>query len=877
METARNAAVAVAAMAAAVAYGNTGTVTASLDGDAFTVSFENHAHETNSLWVVYDGFDYGPGTNGWAHVERLGTVTPETNAWTYAAPAGWGETVRAIRFILSEIPYDYDYSLDFIRSKKKERICLADFDLHCSYRICAQFSYSERTGATQAIFSSRDGGSDNNATPRFHLFLVSNCAQWRLDYNDQNGAGVRGVAADTFYSIEAGWNGLHVNGALVQSKSSAATYTDAQTANRLQFLSGGFSGASLGNAGASVSFYGAQIYDAPTGGNLLVNLVPMVKDGRAGVYDTVRDVYCYSDTGTDFDLAYGPSRVESADPFFADALCTAAATGPELFTPASAVTVAQSITNAAGGILDGTATLTLTGANDWGGNFSVSNGTLVAAFGQGLAATDCLRLRSSTTVSTGAYGGYGGWNGRATASLGSGAGQIYAVPGAYYAWCAADGGELEVDIGGEGAPWKATSNYRRLVLNGAEGAGTLHFANPIALADALIVRAGYGTVFFDRSITNAVDGTSGHTLDFYGLIDYTTNTVDGLCVLRGVDSRYLNYRQHGGNYVMDEGTTNTIDGAFTLYSGSAMTFLATNAVVKLTGEDGNGGWLYVWGGATTFAGGALEGGGFEIGKSGEGQSAYEARRPRLTLSGKVRLAGLNGKSYGSGTIRQAAASEALTIEEGADVEMSNLTFWRRQIFHKGGKLSLKGGYGILEMGKEGTSRYQLYEGAELTAPFIGQNLQNPQPGETNDGTAEFIFRGGTLGTTSRTSESVSFFREFNANSSIYVASRYGGTFRADHNASITNGMKTAPSSFAGSAAWNYAAADWLTAPAFKKTGSKRLTLSGTNTYACATDVADGTLALAGGENPGALPTNGVVRLTGGTLDLGGNEQVVRGL
>ena len=106
---------------------NTGTVTATLEGGTFNVAFANHAHETNSLWVVYDGFDYGPGTNGWGHVERLGTVTPETNSWTYAAPAGWGETVKAIRFILSEVPYDYDYSLDFLRTRKKERICLSDF------------------------------------------------------------------------------------------------------------------------------------------------------------------------------------------------------------------------------------------------------------------------------------------------------------------------------------------------------------------------------------------------------------------------------------------------------------------------------------------------------------------------------------------------------------------------------------------------------------------------------------------------------------------------------------------------------------------------------------------------------------------------------
>ena len=871
----KKARVLVAALAgvAAAAYANTGTVTAELSGDTFNVAFANHAHETNSLWVVFDGFDYGPGTNGWGHVERLGTVYPETDTWTYAAPPGWGTRVKAVRFVLSEVPYDYDYSLDFLRTRKKERICLSDFELHCSYRVCAQFSYSG-TGSTQAIFTSRDGGSDNNATPRFHLFLVNNCSKWRLDYNDQNGDQKGPAAADTFYAVEAGWNDLYVNGALFQSKKATATYTDARTANGLQFLSGGFSATNLNNVGVYVKFYGAQIYDAPTGGNLLVNLVPMVKDGRPGVYDTVRDAYYYSDTGTDFDLSSGPSRVEHADPFFADALCKEEGTGPVVFTPASAVTVAQSITNAAGGILNGTATLTLTGENDWGGTFSVSNGTLVAGFGQGLGTNDCLHLRSDINVATGAYGGYGGWNGQATASLGSGAGQVFVEPGNYYAWCAADGGELEVNIGGAGAPWTATSNYRRFLLNGAPGAGTLHFVNPLALGDAFILRVGYGTVFFDQCVTNAADGTAGHTMNIYSGTDNTGSIPDNKCVFRGADNRWLNLRQYGGNYVFDEGTTNTIDGTFTLYSGSAMTFLATNAVVKLTGSDNNGGWLYVNGGQATFAGGSLEAGGFAVGEDGKDQASVEARRPGLTFSGKVRLNAIGTRSYGSGTINSTSHSYALTLEEGADVEMYNLTVLRRQVIHKGGTLTLKGNYGILRMGEKGTARYHLYPGAELVTTCVGQHSGTTGV-YTNTGTAEFVFRGGTLGTY-RASDC--FFKSFNTSSSIYVASLYGGEFRADHTTSITNGMKTAPSSLGtGSTAWNYTAANWLTAPAFKKTGSQTLSLSGTNTYRCATDVAEGTLALAGGETPGVLPTNGVLRVTGGTLDLGGNEQTVRAL
>ena len=861
-------------MASVAAFANTGTVTAELSGDTFNVSFDNHAHETNSLWVVYDGFDYGLGTNGWGHVERLGTVTPETNTWTYAAPEGWGETVKAIRFVLSEVPYDYDYSLDFVRSKKKERICLADFDLYCSYRICAQFSFTGNTG-TQAIFTSRDGGTSNSDSPFFNLFLVSSLAQWRFDYNNKTGSGKSSPkpTPDVFYSVAASWDGLYVNGTAVNSKSTSATYTTDQTANRLQFLCGGFAATNMSaNTGAtSVTFYGAQIYDAPTGGSLLVNLVPMVKDGRGGVYDTVRDVYYYSDTGTDFDLSSGPSRVESSDPFFASTLCKAEATGPELFTPASAVTISQSITNAYGGILDGTAALTLTGENDWGGTFTVSNGTLVAAFGQGLAATDCLRL-DATNQLPGTYGGYGGWNGRATAALGSGAGQIY-VPNEgtpCLAYCAADGGELEVNIGGAGAAWSPVGNYRRLLLNGATGAGTLRFKNPNVLeCDHIIARVGFGTAVFEGNIQNQTT-PSVWTVTCYNLDD---GTIGGTGILRGVDNRLLNFNVNGGAWVLDENTTNTFSGSIKMLYGADATLLATNATVKITGEDGNGAWLWVYGGKATFAGGSLEAGGFHVGEDKKSQPAGDLRPAGLTLSGKVRLNGLDGKSWGSGTIFGSAASYALTIEEGADIEMYNLVFRRRQVIHKGGTLKLKGGYGILEMGRDGTARYVLYSGAELTAANVGQERQD---GNENTGTAEFIFRGGTLGTTSRSPENPVFFREFNSKSHIYISSEFGGEFRADHATSITNGMETASSSF-GAPTWNYAAGNWLTAPAFKKTGTKTLTLSGTNTYACATDVAAGTLKLAGGENPGVLPTNGVVRVTGGTLDLGGNEQTVRAL
>ena len=228
--------------------------------------------------------------------------------------------------------------------------------------------------------------------------------------------------------------------------------------------------------------------------------------------------------------------------------------------PSSSVTVSQSITNAYGGILDGSATLTLTGTNDWGGSFIVSNGTLVAAFGQGLAATDCLLLNTDH-ASSGTYGGYGGWNGHATATLGSGAGQICVTDGSYLAYCAADGGELEVDIGGAGAPWTPTADYRRLILNGVPGAGTLRFKNPIVLDDQhFILRVGFGTAIFEESIASVGSGNNARSINCYSL-DIAS---DGVGIFQGKENHFLNFTVNKGSFVLDSGTTNTIDGDLTM-------------------------------------------------------------------------------------------------------------------------------------------------------------------------------------------------------------------------------------------------------------------------------------------------------------------------
>lgn len=422
--------------------------------NTLVVSFSKHAHETNSLWVAYGNADRGEGTNGWQHVERVRTILPADESVEYALPVGWGTTVKAIRFFLSEVPYDYDYTLDFLRSGDSattgygnKRIVLNDFPFNTKYRVGLKMREIKHNGSSYnlALFSTRD--TQGSGTPYYTLFWIGG-TNWRFDYNKVNSNSVSGAKTNVVYSVMAdGRNGLWVDGEKLQKPEVSYVYLEQEVTGRLEFFCANQTAGSMSNSQGNMDLFGAQVYNSPSAdAELLVNLVPMVKNGRAGMYDTMRNKYYYNDTTAgDFKLTVGPSRVESANPFFASALCKAAATGPEVFMPASFTEDATDYTNAYGGILKGPAPLKLTGSNDWGGSFIISNGTLVAGFGQGLGENDHLTLSGSATAA------YGGWDGAITNRIGDGQGEITVAGTESYIGFGAADGDLTVNLGGAAA------------------------------------------------------------------------------------------------------------------------------------------------------------------------------------------------------------------------------------------------------------------------------------------------------------------------------------------------------------------------------------------------------------------------------------------
>ena len=843
---------------ASFAWARTGTVEVSQDSGsgAFTATFANHASETNGLWVVYGATDRGEGTNGWEHVEFLQTVYPETGSVTYPAPAGWGDTVKAIRFIMSEVPYDVDYTLTYLRNNKKNRIVLKDFIFTGSYRLVTKMNRVSYDFGSPAFFYTRDGGSE---AKYFGLFATDTGTSWRFDYNDSNEtvSGSKSIALEngTDYLIDASYLGLYVNSTQVLGKRAADKYFTDATAHKLEFFCGNTSAGTMGNQNHVLLLYSARIYDyLDESGNvkavqkLLVDLVPAVKGGVVGAYDAVRKIFYTTDTESPFVEVEG-TRVESTSPFFASGLFKAKATGPEVFAPVTYTEDSTSYTNEFGGVLDGPSVLKLTGENDWGGQFTISNGTLVSAFGRGLGVGDNLLL-------VGGY--YGGFDGQVTNAIGVGPGEISVAIDKYLAFAAVDG-DLHVNIGDKGESWTPTADMCRLSFGSPVGEGVLTFENPIYIpkgGQEASVRNATGKSVLSGNVTSE----GGAKINLYGIEDF--NSV-GETVFAGTTNTFATFSQKSGGWTLGAGTTNVVNGNFNVEKGL---FLATNAVIRLTGALGYSSFMNVTGGKAAIYGGEALFGGITIGESVT-QSATGYLRPRLTLAGKVTLdASLSPSAYGSMTICASSASYALTLEDGADVRISNLNFYQRNVIHSGGNLVLVGSYGLNKMGEGtgtagGTSRYVL-DGGRLEAAKASQS-------SVANAKAYFCFSGGTLANRTKTD---SFFENFGPDSRVEVANAFGGTFEVNYDTAITNDVL--PSNFR-TGKWNYTAGDYLTAPAFTKTGPKTLTLSGTCSYVCATEVAAGTLKLVG--ERAALPETGVVRVTGGTLDLGGKAQTLKAL
>lgn len=822
---------------------HTGTVeiaaTNVVDGVArsVTLAFANHANETNGLWVVYGREDAGETTNGWDVVRFLATVPPEMDSYDYTLPLGWGgEMAHAIRFILSEVPYLVDCTLTDLRSDKASKnaaqaVILDGFTLNGSDRVYVRASFDTiNPGRAQGVFCARPANGDSTKTPYFNVFLLDG-GKFRLDYNNKMTTETTVRAAKQVYEIEASQAGLFVNGTQAV-ETSATAFSDAACGTPYLFVGK----TTALSSQAKMWLLSFKVYSSA--GALRLDLVPVLKDGVPALYDTVKGTFYYSYLKTSgFQELTAGTRIESANPFFASAAYEVeVAAGPTVFVTPEPRTLSAAYVNSDGGILLGTSVLTLTGANDFGGRFVVSNGTLVADFGQGLAATDNLVL---------AGGAYGGWNGQVTQSLGAGGGEISFASGLAGGFSAVTG-DLTVNIGGAGAPFvlDASAPPGTLLLNDANATGTLTFQNPVTLVGTVNVRNdGAPAVFAEAVIGDR--GEHGGTLYVYG--DYTSG--GQLVFAKGISGK--TYYQKGGNVVFPAGTTNVFGGNFYVEGG---TFLLTNAVVRMVDEAVLANGFRIYRGPARVVGSVVECRELRVGQDGDQPGSNQ---------GTLFLSGSTLTVKGAATIFRGSGSAALQLENGSQVSVSgDINFAQRNIYVNNGKLTVTGG--ILCNGKAGTARCTVASGGVLEVKHVSRTNVTPETGHNG----EFVFNGGLV----RQTKDYGTF--FNNMTKLYVVGSKGGVFESDFDTMFTSPLVTSDSSLGYSNMWNYQPSAYLTAPALIKRGAGTLTIMGTNTFACALAVEGGTLALAPDTK---LPSGTVLRLGSGNFDLGGQAQTVRAI
>jgi len=572
-----------ALLAGLSAFARSGTVAVSSTNylasvaQSLTVTFDNHAHETNGLWVAWDDADCGASTNGWANVAFVRAVLPGLDRLEYVLPTGWGETgKKALRFFLSEVPGDIDCTLDYIESTGTQYLALPNHKLTDKSVVEMDCLLTEVTG-THPLFCSRKGTSRN----QFTVFALSNSGnpRWRFDYyytgSKTDPEKKQVPTAGIRYLIKASGNGLSVNNTLAQACPSTETSFVADGALTVLAHHGGDVTKPSGRSKATLySFSVADATNTASGVTSDILLVPAVKAGVAGACDLVSGQFFGSAGSGTFTAG---ARQESATPFFA----ATEAVGPMpdaeglVFKTDFEMTDATVHADGTAGVKEGDGLVTLTGANDFGGSFTVNGGALAADFGQGLGASDNLKLMSGT---------FSPPSGSVTAELGTGAGQISLAGGAV--GFSAVSGDLNVNLGGAGAdvtlgaaePTKASA----LVLNDARGVHTLTLANKIIApaASEIANDAGRAVLTGGAEIGGALTKTGLGTLEVRG----ATVTVDagagGATVLNGK----LELTE-GAKYL----TTNNFSiGAGTI-AGSEAQLIVSNATVDL----GLGACLYL--------------------------------------------------------------------------------------------------------------------------------------------------------------------------------------------------------------------------------------------------------------------------------------------
>ena len=153
---------ALATSLAATAAGARTVSIASESGGALTLAFGNADGNAYTLAWCYGASDSGTTTNAWDSFETLGTVAADATSQTVPLPAGWGDTVKSLRFFLLE-PETRPYAtrLEYIEATGSQWI---DTGIRGKVDVAAEVDIICTSMGDQAILASRKDDGDTRFT-----------------------------------------------------------------------------------------------------------------------------------------------------------------------------------------------------------------------------------------------------------------------------------------------------------------------------------------------------------------------------------------------------------------------------------------------------------------------------------------------------------------------------------------------------------------------------------------------------------------------------------------------------------------------------------------------------------------------------------------
>lgn len=647
-------------------------------------------------------------------------------------------------------------------------------------------------------------------------------------------------------------------------------------------------------------------------GDVLRDYMPCRVGDRVAIYDAAQDKIHYSSTGVDF-LESGVNADASVTRGENPTSSFYAGTIPQsLFivnTRTAARTIDTPLVYSDGGRKLGAYPLTLTHPeNDFGGVFTVEEGALAATFGAGLATTDRLVLDGGIWAPS---------TETATATIGTDAGHVQLV--GERAGFGAFGQDVTLTVSradGNALVYPSDDfSASRLVLNdmfckqtltvdgpltGAAtdtpltvevGAGTAVLAKPVS--DFVLQKTGAGRLVLAADTNNLERLTVAEGATVFRSSNVASKTgevatvsAEGLCELvvdntslTGTLFRVGNAAEgrlvltNGAAVTADElqicrGSSYMYDGTLELnkFQGCQGAFYQYGGTVNMTSSESCHINFGIWGGCTFeyyLLGGTFErmpgNGNFQLGRAntngvanmyveGTGRLITHCEFPSIgrLRCNMGRLYVRNGGHYTAdwvgGDAKICVSDEGsgyLEIASGGEVDVA-------------GYVQMCNGYTHTE--REGEVR--LLAGGTLKTRGIDRN-DSPHRRST------LVFDGGRVVVNDPPKTPfVKNLAEAFVGTAGGVVDTAGHDIRFDQSfAAWTNQVWTQPAT----------AADVASCAAFTKTGEGTLTFNAPNTYAAATCVSNGTLATA---VAGALPSGGLLKLAGGTVDLKGTEQTV---